>query len=238
MSDFIRQLRHQEKLHRKSGANGLADLFMNAAKELGQQQIDKSVLEQELETTNRHLRLANRKVTQQQNEVSSLKEEVKLSTKEALLMVQAMHKDFYSDSDGAELFEPLGIASGLLTQIDNMYAGIRNDYRELESELRSHKQCIDSMQKERDELAAHIERYNKAALDAIPMLSGGEVKANLRDVYDESPQACLDEHDVEVAEAAIKTALRNMGAPNLTETSIAIHANDYAQQIRNNHEET
>jgi hypothetical protein len=36
MNDFIRQLRHQEKLHRKSGANGLADLFMNAAKELEQ----------------------------------------------------------------------------------------------------------------------------------------------------------------------------------------------------------
>lgn len=73
MNDFIRQLRHQEKLHRKSGANGLADLFMNAAKELGQQQIDKSVLEQELETTNRHLRLANRKVNQQHEELERLR---------------------------------------------------------------------------------------------------------------------------------------------------------------------
>lgn len=64
--------------------------------------------------------------------IEQLERENKLATKEALLMVQAMHKDFYSDSDGAELFEPLDTASGLLTQIDNMYAGIRNRYRELE----------------------------------------------------------------------------------------------------------
>lgn len=64
MDDFIRQLRHQEKLHRRSGANGLADLFMNAAKELEQQQIYEGTLEQELKVANCNLHLADRKIEQ------------------------------------------------------------------------------------------------------------------------------------------------------------------------------
>lgn len=38
MSELSMQLKQQERLHRKSGANALADLFMNAASELEQQQ--------------------------------------------------------------------------------------------------------------------------------------------------------------------------------------------------------
>src|SRR5690554_3381741 len=40
-------------------------------------------------------------------------------------------------------------------------------------------------------LVAHVERLRKAALDAIPYLPGGEIKAELRDAYDDTPETSL-----------------------------------------------
>lgn len=48
----------------------------------------------------------------------------------------------------------------------------------------------------RDELSAHLDRLRKAVLDAIHIIPGGDVKAELRDAYDEAPEVCLACHDL------------------------------------------
>ena len=96
---------------------------------------------------------------------------------------------------------------------------------------------IEQQAAEIDALKAHIERYNKAALDAIPMLYGGEIKANLRDVYDESPQTSLAEHDAEVAhmafiQGAIWDAQHDYSEQEDFSEMLTKAANEYAQRIK------
>jgi hypothetical protein len=165
--------------------------------------------------------------------IEQLERENELATKEALLMVQAMHKDFYSDSDGAELFEPLDTTSGLLTQIDNMYAGIRNRCRELE---RDNRELADKnsilwnryneastvtgkewgLTKENQALAAHVERlikacelardnYGKMLLTDPPQEAwkANQVTTKLVDAIASTPRTSLAERDAEVANKAL-----------------------------------
>jgi hypothetical protein len=75
------------------------------------------------------------------------------------------------------------------------------------AQIRSAADLLSELKEKHDALAAHVERYKKAALDAIPMLSGGDVKANLRDVYDETPQQSLAERDAEIAKKAFKVIM-------------------------------
>jgi hypothetical protein len=75
------------------------------------------------------------------------------------------------------------------------------------AQIRSAADLLSELKEKHDALAAHVERYNKAALDAIPMLSGGDVKANLRDVYDESPLQSLAKRNAEIAKEAFKVIM-------------------------------
>ena len=50
---------------------------------------------------------------------------------------------------------------------------------------------IVALERERNELAAQVERLQLAILNAIPFVPGGSVKAGLRDAYDETPPAAL-----------------------------------------------
>jgi hypothetical protein len=49
------------------------------------------------------------------------------SLKEAVSLAKAMHRDFYSDASKLKLFD---YTAGVISQIDNMYAGIRKRYTE------------------------------------------------------------------------------------------------------------
>lgn len=53
------------------------------------------------------------------------------------------------------------------------------------------KPTYEELERERNELAARVERLQLAILNAIPFVPGGSVKADLRDAYDETPPAAL-----------------------------------------------
>lgn len=55
---------------------------------------------------------------------------------------------------------------------------------------------LQELREERDALAAQVERLRKAALDAIHYLPGGEIKAELRDAYDDTPETSLARRDL------------------------------------------
>lgn len=61
----------------------------------------------------------------------------------------------------------------------------------LESEVARLRRELDELKAERDALATHVELMSKAALDAIHYLPGGDIKAELRDAYDETPETSL-----------------------------------------------
>ena len=53
------------------------------------------------------------------------------------------------------------------------------------------KQTYEELERERNELAAQVDSLRSAILNAIQFIPGGNVKANLRDAYDETPPAAL-----------------------------------------------
>lgn len=53
------------------------------------------------------------------------------------------------------------------------------------------KPTYEQLEQERNELSAQVERLRLAILNAIPFIPGGNVKANLRDAYDETLPASL-----------------------------------------------
>lgn len=62
-------------------------------------------------------------------------------------------------------------------------------------------------------LAAHVERLRKASLDAIHYLPGGEIKAELRDAYDDTPETSLTRRDLIKQAEAVEQLIRAMRQP-------------------------
>lgn len=109
-------------------------------------------------------------------------------------------------------------------------------------ELNALQQRNAELERERDELAAHVERYDKAASAAIFIMPSGEAKADLRDVYDESPQTSLAERYAEVVENFIDNEIRSacLASGWGTESSayqVSIMLEQYANQLRNEDKE-
>src|SRR5690554_360182 len=77
---------------------------------------------------------------------------------------------------------------------------------------------IEQQAAEIDALKAHVERLRSIAFPYVDLLP------ELVDWFDDTPYQSLAEHDARVAMAAIRTALRNLGEPSLTEASIQIFA--------------
>jgi len=89
---------------------------------------------------------------------------------------------------------------------------------------------VAELEQERDQLAAHVERLRKAALDAIHFIPGGQVKASLRDAYDETPTTSLARRDLikqaEALEEVCQKHSRDMIHPRI----IQCLAEDLRQQ--------
>lgn len=69
-------------------------------------------------------------------------------------------------------------------------------YEELQELLRTKQKELDEAIEREAALATHVERLRKAALDAIHYLPGGEIKAELRDAYDDTPETSLAHRDL------------------------------------------
>jgi hypothetical protein len=61
---------------------------------------------------------------------------------------------------------------------------------------------IEQQGRENAELKMYVEKLRLAALNAISFMSGGVEKAELRDVYDATPEQCLANHNRNLLEAA------------------------------------
>ena len=99
-------------------------------------------------------------------------------------------------------------------------------YEQQQQQIADNETVIRSLCLERDALKAHVERLRSIAFPYVDLLP------ELVDWFDDTPHQSLAERDAEVAMAAIRTALRNLGEPTLTESSIQIFAYEYAQRIK------
>lgn len=90
------------------------------------------------------------------------------------------------------------------------------------------------LEQERDALTAHVERSKKAALDAIHYLPGGEIKAELRDAYDDTPEFSLARRDLikqaEVLELAESAMVNDRDAATLRLNAEQLRRQAEAQQ--------
>lgn len=88
--------------------------------------------------------------TEQGEEIERLKAELDKTMREASLLATAMHNDFYNKA--SPNFELCDSPAGVLTQIDNMYAGIRETLRNAENDrLRAETNASYLLQKLGDE---------------------------------------------------------------------------------------
>jgi len=121
---------------------------------------------------------------------------------------------------------------------------VSSSFREIEKQDKD--EYIAALEQGIDELSAHIERYDESALAAIHRLSGGNVKAFLRDVYDDSPEVSLTKiranqstkSFIAGAESVVEQFHRMIGVPiSLLENNappvIRQRANKHAEEILN-----
>jgi len=72
-----------------------------------------------------------------------------------------------------------------------MSAATQNEMERLRQERDALQEQLSAALEREAALVAHVERLRKAALDAIHYLPGGEIKAELRDAYDDTPETSL-----------------------------------------------
>lgn len=106
---------------------------------------------------------------------------------------------------GEKLHSKADIAAELAYR-DDLIEQLQQRNAELESELRSHKQCIEGVQQERDELAATVERLRLAIMSNCyddPSASG----KRLMELTQATPQANLNAIKREVARELLRWLL-------------------------------
>jgi hypothetical protein len=88
---------------------------------------------------------------------------------------------------------------------------------------------IAELERENAELMAQVEVLRIAALNAVQSMSGGEAKADLRDVYDATPAQCLNQIKAEAVQEFANYAC-NSCAPEF-ECWLSDKADKYAASI-------
>ena len=83
-----------------------------------------------------------------------------------------------------------------------------------------------------EELAAQVEMLRIAALNAVQTMSGGKVKADLRDAYDAAPTQCLREIQAIHFEKGFIQGVRFIGTGFVSESDYE-EAKAYGDRIRN-----
>lgn len=94
----------------------------------------------------------------------------------------------------------------------------------IESEL-----CgLEELEQQLAETNAKIERQNTALLIAIHNMSGGDAKAEVKDVYDETPKQSLAHINAEVIEEFKKSFMQGLISKQINDYDF----DDYANQLR------
>jgi SMC interacting uncharacterized protein involved in chromosome segregation len=110
------------------------------------------------------------------NEIAKLERERDEARGEANTLATSIQKTEYPD---AKEFELLGSVAGVISQIDNMYAGVRQQRDEARELLASEKITRDhvikrgiEMQKERDEAMRELEKMKETNQELMQMVYG------------------------------------------------------------------